>query len=99
MRLTSGPFLRSRHRTLCLIHPEPGLQFPVAFKEFPNELQQPLVLHPFGDLTHQFVAIDPNRKTPSECLHSSAPHYFPAGQRRFQGQAGLSVFTRAVQFL
>jgi hypothetical protein len=25
----------------------------------PDELQQPLVLNPFGDLTHQFVVIDP----------------------------------------
>jgi hypothetical protein len=24
----------------------------------PDELQQPLVLNPFGDLTHQFVVID-----------------------------------------
>src|SRR6202042_3149993 len=31
----------------------PGLQ------ESPNEFQQPLVLNPFGDLTHQFVVIGP----------------------------------------
>src|ERR1017187_9882901 len=34
-----------------LLHP-PGIQ------ECPDELQQPLVLDPFGDLTHQFVVID-----------------------------------------
>src|SRR5580698_751615 len=41
--------------TLGLTNPilhHPGIQ------ECPNELQQPLVLDPFGDLTHQFVVID-----------------------------------------
>src|SRR5712672_356619 len=41
--------------TLGLTNPfsiTPGIQ------ECPDELQQPLVLDPFGDLTHQFVMID-----------------------------------------
>src|ERR1700681_3838422 len=36
---------------------QPILHHP-SIQECPDELQQPLVLDPFGDLTHQFVVID-----------------------------------------
>src|ERR1035438_10192716 len=36
---------------------QPVLHHP-SIQECPNEFQQPLVLDPFGDLTHQFVVID-----------------------------------------
>ena len=41
---------------MCNSLHHPGIQ------ECPDELQQPLVLDPFGDLTHQFVVIDSNRR-------------------------------------
>src|SRR6266545_473274 len=36
---------------------QPVLHHP-CIQECPDELQQPLVLHPFGDRTHQFVVVD-----------------------------------------
>src|SRR4029077_10744736 len=36
---------------------QPVLHHP-GIQECPDELQQPLVLDPFGDLTHQFIVID-----------------------------------------
>ena len=36
---------------------QPVLHHP-GIQECPDEFQQPLVLDPFGDLTHQFVVID-----------------------------------------
>src|ERR1017187_2780193 len=48
--LWSGSALDARAEQPVLHHP--GIQ------ECPNEFQQPLVLDPFGDLTHQFVVID-----------------------------------------
>ncbi len=36
---------------------QPVLHHP-SVQERPDEFQQPLVLDPFGDLTHQFVVID-----------------------------------------
>src|SRR6266545_124343 len=60
------PLLRFRHRTLRLVHLELQLfrneslhvlHHP-CIQECPDELQQPLVLHPFGDRTHQFVVVD-----------------------------------------
>jgi hypothetical protein len=40
---------------------QPVLHHP-GIQECPDELQQPLVLDPFGDLAHQFVVIDPIEK-------------------------------------
>jgi hypothetical protein len=45
-----GPFYAGANQP---IFHHPGIQ------ECLNEFQQPLVLDPFGDLTHQFVVIDP----------------------------------------
>src|SRR5205823_7461365 len=47
---------------------QPVLHHP-SIQECPDEFQQPLVLDAFGDLTHQFVVIDPiegkHRKLPT----------------------------------
>ena len=40
---------------------QPALHHP-RIQECPDEFQQPLVLYPFGDLTHQFVVVDPVEK-------------------------------------
>src|SRR5881296_1697767 len=44
----------------------PGLQ------ECPDEFQQPLVLYPFGDLTHPFVVVDPVEEFLQVEIHAPA---------------------------
>jgi len=53
-----------------------GLTSPVlhhpSIQECPDEFQQPLVFDPFGNLTHQFVVIDPIEKFLQIKIHNPA---------------------------
>jgi hypothetical protein len=75
---------------------QPVLHHPGILQECPDEFQQPLVLDPFGDLTHQFVMRNSIEKFLKIKINAPAVSRSNPGTRmeqiRFQLSRGLSYW-------